>query len=668
MRKIKLLSILFILVLVFCQEILSQKPEWAGVWGIWGGEKYSNSTYPWYKGTKVSSTWKQIQPGRNTFVFTNLDNQITAAVNNGLYVGFMVYISPDFAPEWLYTEAGVPKVVTTNGDTHPYYFNDTFKSEFKRMITAVADHIDTYPANVREKIVLVQAIVSKSGDPQPWNSEPVDPQYSIPNWATNIEYRDYTREIYSHYYNTYSTKNPKIIVLLKPVGNNETWCYVNLPEAGRKTYSPGQGHHLGKEDQYFFQYNSIKNGKLLGVREEFDTAIKNNTSWYQSAPIWNLYWTGLFSLTYGLDIWNHRIEFMDNNPNQHAYALNFFTDWAGYKDPEMSRGAWVAFRDDIDGADLARFPESVFGLYNNGLNPDRNNTIAQSFSAYGAKQDDPGFVVTGSMMDVVSKQKGLNDVQSRVWRGNYGMFINQLKANETSQGYWRIGATNQPFGRFARGFKHSQGKNAIYMDIDDKVFEASTSQEGKTAVNVKIVYFDDGFGKWQVNYDAVDNTNKIAEVVTNSNSGVWKTLNIILNDVKFANRGPENSDISIINADEQDNIFHMVEIIKQEASDISTLKAIHDKVVKCWPNPYSPYAGELSILYPQINDHPASIQIFNIKGQLVNELSARKILHLSGMMAWDGKNNKGEIVEDGLYFGRILEKNSVLHFRIVVLS
>lgn len=666
--------LLFTILIGLASPNYAQRPDWSGIWGIWGGEIYSRHQYPWYKGTLVSVNWKQIQPQRNTFNFSALQSKITQAANNGLYVMFNVYISPD-PPEWLNTELGVGFFRTSatypwNPDpVYPYYLDPVFEAEFKKMIDALADHIETYPAQTRSKIIGVQATIAKSGDPQPYDGTPDKPEYAIAVGGTG--WRDYSKRMMQYYYEKFESKDPEIVVLVKPRANTEEWAIETLPKAGRKTNIIAQGYHLGKEmDNYLSQEIFVKGEGQGFIRGEFDRAERDNTQWFNAGRLWNVYWSGLWCLTFNMDIWNIRTETM-NNPSEYIYAFEFYSKWAGYKKPERSIGAWVAFRDDIDCADTNRFPESTFGTYTNpAQNPnlDRFNAIATAFAPYGAKQDDPFSAGLGGL-DVVTRQKGYNDVQWNVWRGNYRMHLHQINANETSQGYWRVGPKDQPYGRFARGFNHAQGKDAIYLDIADKVFHPSGVSTSPSKALVNIIYYDDGTGQWEVRYDAQDDENKLALKVTNTNTGRWKTLSLTLEDAKFFNRGPLNSDISIINSDATDNIFHMVEIIKQEELSSAGSLTGNDKEVRCWPNPYNPNSGGLNISYPIEEEGNSILRIYDLKGLLIHEhMASDKSTQNYQTVAWDGRNRNGEVLPNGLYLGKIFNENNIYSFRVVILS
>ncbi len=247
------------------------------------------------------------------------------------------------------------------------------------------------------------------------------------------------------------------------------------------------------------------------------------------------------------------------NPEPHTKTFEFFTEHAGQKNPATSQNTWIAFRDALDGANLERFPENEYGSYNDGKNAQRNLNIAQEFSKFGAKQDDPDATYFG--LDVVQEQDGINDVMSEVYRGNYSVFMEQNDPRETSQGYWRVGSKDQPYGRFARGFYNQENKNQIYLNIADAFFEGNP-HNGASPIKVKIIYFDDGTGSWSLHYDAVGNEDSVALTVNKTNTGRWTDTSVVLDNAYFGNRGPHGSDLSLINTDNKDDIFHMVEIIR----------------------------------------------------------------------------------------------------------
>ena len=79
---------------------------------------------------------------------------------------------------------------------------------------------------------------------------------------------------------------------------------------------------------------------------------------------------------------------------------------------------------------------------------------------------------------------------------------------------------------------------------------------------MKIIYLDKGTGKFSVRYDSSSNPDKTAVTITKANSGNWVSKSITIADGVFANKGPKNSDFSLVNEDNEDDVFHMIEIMK----------------------------------------------------------------------------------------------------------
>jgi hypothetical protein len=154
--------------------------------------------------------------------------------------------------------------------------------------------------------------------------------------------------------------------------------------------------------------------------------------------------------------------------------------------------------------------------------------------------------------------KAMNDVGFGLIARNFSRFITQIDANKTSVGMWRVGPVDQPYGRYARAFENSSGRNRMYFDLDDKFLPAGA----KVPITLKLIYLDQGSGKFSVRYDSSVDPDKTAVTITKTNSGRWVTKSITIADGEFANRGPLSSDISLVNEDEEDDVFHLIEITK----------------------------------------------------------------------------------------------------------
>ena len=110
---------------------------------------------------------------------------------------------------------------------------------------------------------------------------------------------------------------------------------------------------------------------------------------------------------------------------------------------------------------------------------------------------------------------------------------------EFSNGWWRVGSRDQPYGRFARAFESASGKNSMYFDLDDEFYSGNTTNNLKLSV----IYFDKHVGsKWELRYDAGSNNQEVAISVTGIGDGRWKTVNATVTDASMSGNGPRGSD------------------------------------------------------------------------------------------------------------------------------
>jgi len=560
------------------------KPDYPGIWGIWG-DGTSKEGKPWYKGQIVTIGWDAIEPVDNHFDWTMLDNDINTVAADGLYVMVLVYTGRQ-TPEWIYG-AGVPRVQTDfeRDSSYPYYLNDNngdadgddpgeFRYYFKRMIASVAQHLNQLNSTTSlpsyGRIIAIQGPVGASGDPHPYqvagatdnkaedknSSFGEGTQYAISDNA----WQDYEKEMFHYYYDQYKATQPKVHVLLNIADNKQLydWGITQLPGIWLKYNRVGDRYQNNREfddadaSSGSWVWDSVRefhNGVAYRSRSEMDLT---DQGWFTEAPVWNMYWTNLWDLHTGMDMHNILAADLQNPAFYDGFA--FYSKYAGYKDPRDSIGVWIALRDGLDMADTQRIPESIYGPEKRGKNSERYLTIAHAFAPYGAQQND---------MDALNKTSwaALNDVGWRIYPGNYQMWLYQKDPNETSQGLWRVGPQDQAYGRFARRFDHAHGKDRMAFDIDARFF-FDGPLNGAYPVTIRVVYLDQGSGQWALTYDAVGNPDKTAVVVTKTNTGRWKEQTVTISDGYFGNRGPNQTDLSLLNLDSDDDIFHMIELTR----------------------------------------------------------------------------------------------------------
>jgi hypothetical protein len=562
-------------------QLISGKPDYPGIWGIWG-KGVSAEGKPWLKGHVVTTGWEDIELSDNQFDWTKLDTKINKIAGQGLYVMVLVYTGSK-NPEWIYS-TGVPRVQSDNkgGSSFAYYLNDAngdgdgddvgeFRYYFKRMIAEVAQHLNQLNSDsslpTYQKIIAIQGPIGASGDPQPYERQTNDKATSngwfgegTPYAISKDEWDAYQKEMFLYYYDQYKTTNPPIHTLLN-IGDDKAmyeWGLATLPGVWVKYGNIGDRYQHNREyddpaassGSWMWQpVREFLNGAAHRSRSEMDL---NQLGWFVENPVWNMYWTNLWDLHTGMDMHNIMDEDLENNTYVEAFV--FFGKYAGYKDPRDSAGVWIALRDGLDASDAERFPEQVYGSMSAGKNKQRYLGIAEAFAAYGARQDDA---------DAMNKTsfEALNDVGWRIYPGNYQMWMYQLDPNATSQGLWRVGPQDQPYGRFARRFDAASDKNTMYFDIDDRFF-FERPLDGGYPVTIRVVYLDQGTGQWALKYDAQGDSQKTALAVTKTDSGRWKEQTVTVNDAYFGNRGPSKADLMLVNLDGEDDTFHMIEVVR----------------------------------------------------------------------------------------------------------
>ncbi len=558
-----------------CAELLPAqtpgRPDFCGVWGIWGGEKVSTNGRPWFKGVVVTVNWEDVEPEQGRFDWSRLDSKVASVAGKGLSVMLLVYHGTK-VPGWVYAQVGVPKVLTGEKRgrnrqlAHPYYLHPAYKPLLTKLIHETAKHTAAYPPEIRRKIVGVQCPTGKSGDPQPYSGPVLDKQYDID--AHGKEWIDWSIGMFQVYLDAWRDFKPPFFLLFKgPEPESNEWLIHHAPDSWHKPHAVAQGYQMNNEMDYAMDLypwtHAVKDGILVRSRGELDNTENEGKNWFNAAPDWNVYWSGLWVLTWGLDIWNQLPGVLQDV--RYAPTLSFVSRYAGYKHPTDAPGAWVALRDALDAADLKRFPEDKFGEYGGSPanlchNAERYKKIAEACKAFGARLDDPEHLDVNGL-DTRHLCKGLNDVGCNIWRGNYGMFMTQVAPDETSQGYWRVGATNERFGRYARGFDHAAGKDALYFQLEQGFFSGAPPSGGHL-VRVRVVYYDKGTGAWALHYDAMGNPNQTALTVRKKDSGRWQEVSVVLRDGRFSRAGKRNSDFSLVNPDDENDLFHLIEVEK----------------------------------------------------------------------------------------------------------
>ena len=562
-----------VLLIVSATNLWSQQqPESFGTWTR--GRNYDLSAFP-YKGIEVGPAWSDIEPSNGVFDWSFIDAPLADANSANVYFFCSVNVGPH-SPLWLYSN-GVPEVYTEGhqrSGPYPYYFDPEHKFFYYRLIEKFGEHIRTLPTHLSDRVAGVQVKTGSTGDEAPYKGN-VRAKYE--KYKINIyspEWRDYRLAAFAKFDTAFQEGPRQKIPLLFNACRAEKWpvewdwITTNITAGlGHKLGGLGQGYQLNDvpvDAQQVLPYmiDPDPAGIELFTRCEMDQSWKN--SYFAVNTRMSFYWTAISALHGGLHIWNLTTSAREwavrNNYWEHAH---FFNKYAGEIYPSSARGAFCALREGLDASDKIKFPESQFGRAERS-NRQRYIDICNAFSSRGAKMDDPTSVIGGQVYQR-RYQNGLNDAGWNIFRGNYERFLHQVNANETSVGWWRVGRmitkSTPVYARFARGFDNANGKNNMYFNINDKFF-SNAALNGAYPVTVRVVYYNNGTGQWALKYDAVGNSQKTAYTVTKSNSGTWKEKSVTLNDAYFGNRCPNNSDLMLTSVDNNDDIFHMIELTR----------------------------------------------------------------------------------------------------------
>lgn len=537
--------------------------------GIWTGSNITPQNVDLVRGRMVACHWRDLEPQKGQWDWSVIEPRIVQAANAGKHIGMIVYVGPD-SPDWIY-ENGVPKVTTPDkinvrGGSHkarfpyyPYYLDPNYREFWFNEIRTTADWVAKLPRKTREKILFVQTAEGTTGDEGPYKGIPYEEKYRISSeGGTGEGWVNLKKDAWRIFRDKYTTMNPPVRLLINS-GNQQQYEAILdtlVPDAWKKSGHPGHIYQYSGEKTYIKNkkndiWNRCSNGEFRRFRSEMD---ETENGWFKENYIQNMYWLCTYNLYYGLDMLLLSGKLIADP--KYRVSFEFYNKYAGQKDPSEAIGAFSAMKDVLDAADTERFPESKYGEAID-TNKERFAAIAKEYENFGARNGDINHAVGGAMSN--RQSKAMNDVGFDLAPGNYELFLNQIDANTTSRGWWNVGPKDQPYGRFARGFDVKNGKNEMYFVLNKKFF---VQNKDKT-VKVRVVYLDEGHGKWSLNY--VDKNGKVQKAmkVDNQNSGRWKEVKVMINDAAFIANGPKGSDLILSNESQEDTKFHMVELTRK---------------------------------------------------------------------------------------------------------
>jgi hypothetical protein len=542
-------------------------------YGVWiRGRNYDVREFP-YRGVEVDFTWDEIQPAEGVFDWSGFDAALKKAAGQGLYVCVGINVGP-MSPEWLYAK-GIPKVMTTGHrlrtGPYPYYLDPRHIAYYHRLIEEFGRHVRGLPPALTSRVAFVLVKTGSTGDEEPYKGTPTPARYAI----KPDQWREFRLEAFRKFNAAFQqVPGPVIPMLFNEIASSDDtllwdWVRTNVKGGwGHKQPGTGQAYQLNDERERVRNLLPHLVDPAPGVFELF-TRCEMDQTWNKGHhlsvnPALGFYWTALSALHSGLSVWNLTGTARDwCRENNSWEAARFFDKYAGQTHSATATGAFCALREGLDAADTDKFPEARFGAAQRN-NRERYIAICQAYASRGAKMDDPDHVLAGQMVQRFD-QKGFNDAGWQIFRGNYERFLHQIDPDRTSAGWWRVGgaltSSTPIYARFARGFDHSAGKDAMYFDVQDSFFSGKPLG-AEYPVSVRVVYYDGGKGAWALQYDAAGNPRKTACTVAQTGSGTWKEQTVTLQDAWFGNRGPRGADLVLVNTGAEATLFHMIELTR----------------------------------------------------------------------------------------------------------
>jgi hypothetical protein len=538
--------------------------------GIWQdyGPAMPAKIFSEFSGRLVNVNWSDVETSPGYWDWSAFDNDITQHISDNMPVILLVYTGPN-APDWLYSN-GVPKVNATDSSGNilaysPYYLDSDYNYYFKRMIVNVRQHIQSYPSSVRNLIIGIQGCYGSTGDPISYKGLVPD-KYQISTSQFDSLFKVYSL----FYYNQYQNVNPPISLLSNPSTADSTetyWLLNNCPGGWLKCGSFSKRTQINTESDKSWLYNVLnqpQNGQFVMSRSEI-TGPQLSAGWWQKNHYKEMFGIMCYCIYWGLD-WPNETPAIIADPNYDS-AFAFFNKYAGQKIPGLATNAVCALKDVLDASDSIRFPASEYGAVSQ-TNTSRFTNIYNAYSSYGAKLEDVS--AASSLALTCLTANGTNDVGWHLLPGNYERYLHQVNANATSAGYWNIDQADSTvmYGRYGRGFDIANKKNMLLFDVDND-FLGNAPLNGAYPVTIDVTYFDSGYGRWALIYNAVNVKNKLAGRVVNcTNTNTWKKYSVVIQDANFGNGAFRSSDFFIFNLGNQNVIFSVVELTRDQPDDV----------------------------------------------------------------------------------------------------
>ena len=180
--RIRLFILSFNLLGCQCLEIYVPDDPTIAFTGLWSQSSFADQREaPNIQGIFFTAKWRDLQPAKDMFDWTDFDKDILDITERNLGVSLRIYTGQN-APQWIYEE-GVPEVKVncskdcSHDDSFPYYPDPAYQDLYFQFVTIFREHLETLPLTVQKNILFIQAMYGTTGDVTPWHGVPIDPQF-----------------------------------------------------------------------------------------------------------------------------------------------------------------------------------------------------------------------------------------------------------------------------------------------------------------------------------------------------------------------------------------------------------------------------------------------------------------------------------------------------------
>lgn len=437
-----------------------------GVYAIWYREDTSILSIPYIKGGQVILQWAEVEPSEGKYDFTVMDEQLKQMSEKKKWT--TVQINGNEKPKWLYKKVPVhPEKLShqiQDDEGSLMYWHPVFINAYKNLLKAYADHLKN--SKYTSTLVGVRMNFNALGTehfPIPAEKRSLN-QWKVPKgveqgveWTEKIS-EDYQNTITDEYIKDFKGIN---IFLRNNIQPEVVKKYNKELETGKlmlfHTSSEMEPRSTKAEPNFILFDKYCKSGQTLAYAEPWASAWGEHGG--QIDPHWTgpsqwTYWRVLCDLNFGVsliavytnDLVVAQSGMRRKGTDAAAYqaefqkAYKFGALYAGYHaSPEVSPGAWVAFRH--------------------------------------------------SEINLMTKK------ELKEFTGNYSFLMKQSPPDEMIwENVINVGDTNQRFGAWAKTLP--QGKS-INLELSDLFAQ---SLKAKPSV-LKVIYYDGKSGSFETAFE-----------------------------------------------------------------------------------------------------------------------------------------------------------------------